>query len=589
MHSLARAASAEAIAPAIAAIAPGTLAAAHLVHAADAARDEATIRVVGLGSGGIFRALDALVAAPFVALPIGTRALRAGLASAIVVALAGALVYAIARTLLARCAAAPRLGPIVAAVVSLTATCGVAYQVEAGGAGGAVLGAALGLAPLAALASFDAPAIAALAAGMALTYEPMVGAAGAVSAIVFALGNLRERRRPDLRELAVIAGAVILGAAPAVAFAIARWRTSGIDALTPLAWAPLGEAGASPPGDLAALAHAEIGWVGAALAAGGAGIAAIVPRARPLAGAIAILGAIGAGGVTLGAPAGPTRYGASALLFVAAALVASGVAMQALVRAVAAARVPYAAASAAMIVVLEVTFPALAVDASEIRLAARSDAIARRWENELSSALAPRAMVLLDAREASRHLVAIHASGALRHDVALVPTTALGRPMGLRALDAEPALAPFFRDMALDGAASEWALSSIASERPIAFAFDAPHDRALARHAVPDGLVVGFRAEPRGALERRRALDALAIAESRLTASFAGDADPELQRITAALLRARLPTFAVLGERDGLLRAAEDVRTFAPIDPRAEVEAATRASHTIAAKPRAAR
>ena len=46
------------------------------------------VRTVGAGFTGIFRALDAVVAAPFLLFPVGTRALRAGLASAVVAAIA---------------------------------------------------------------------------------------------------------------------------------------------------------------------------------------------------------------------------------------------------------------------------------------------------------------------------------------------------------------------------------------------------------------------------------------------------------------------------------------------------------------------
>jgi hypothetical protein len=82
---------------------------------------------------------------------------------------------------------------------------------------------------------------------------------------------------------------------------------------------------------------------------------------------------------------------------------------------------------------------------------------------------------------------------------------------------------------------------------------------------VPVGLFERFEPEPRGASDRRRALDETAPARDAL-ARLDGD-DRELQALTASLLRARLVAFAAAGERDVIGRGIDDLRPFAPRDP----------------------
>src|SRR5687768_416639 len=83
---------------------PAWMAAAHASSAVDAAHDEGAIRALGLGWTGAFRSLDAIVGGLFMAVPIGTRAARAGLATACLCGVAAGLLYYVTRRLLAACA-----------------------------------------------------------------------------------------------------------------------------------------------------------------------------------------------------------------------------------------------------------------------------------------------------------------------------------------------------------------------------------------------------------------------------------------------------------------------------------------------------
>jgi len=182
---------------ALAAAVPGCAALLHAENITDVAHDGGVVRTVGLGWDGPWHALDAWVAAPFLVLPIGTQTFRAGMASAVTCAVAGAVLYALIRALLAACArgsgskpgavagAPSRLGPAVAAIGSLMASLSMAWQTEALAPGGAMLGALLVVLSVAMVAHAPGSlAAAAFPCALALTYEPWVGVASLAACVV---------------------------------------------------------------------------------------------------------------------------------------------------------------------------------------------------------------------------------------------------------------------------------------------------------------------------------------------------------------------------------------------------------------------
>jgi hypothetical protein len=171
--------------------------------------------------------------------------------------------------------------------------------------------------------------------------------------------------------------------------------------------------------------------------------------------------------------------------------------------------------------------------------------------------------VLVSDPRVERRARAARARGSLRGDIAVVPAFAHGA-LAQRALASDAALVPLWRDLALAGVPSEAALSSLASSRPLAMAYEPRWGRVLGRHLVPLALFDRFEPEPRGASDRRKALDAFAPQRDRLARAAKGD--PELADVTAYLLRARALDVASTGDRDLVGRAVEDLHVFAPED-----------------------
>ncbi len=575
------------------ALVPAVVAASHLGNVAYAANDEGLVRVLGLGWTGAFRGADTIVSALFLALPLGTRAARAALAGCVLCGLGGAVLYLLARRLLAACgpAGAPgRFGSIIAAVASMTATLSAPWQLESTGVAGAGLGALLVLAPLALLSEGPLLALGVLALG--LSYEPLVGLAALAAAgtLLIASGTQRALPRLGLRATA----AVGMGLLP-LAIAIAGRRSPLALVASPFARSS-GEGGGGGSGSIAAFLHLEVGWVGVALAIGGVGLAlfarstaASAPRrsaGRAQAAGLSVVVAVGLASATLGAPVGPSRYGAPVLAALGALWVLAAVAMDAITRTVATAKIPLAAASAAMIVVLEVTFPVLATDDTLQRMEARGASAAAVWSEVAFGALPARSVLLVRGPRLLTRLLAARATGELRPDLSVVPLGDIVGPLASRELRLEPRLAPLWRNLLLSESPDEWALSSLASARSLGLPFEPRWERAIARHFVPSGLLAIFAPEPRGASDRTRALDAFVADRERLdralqvetkpvptsrprvaiaTSTLAESSrDAALLRLTSDLLLDRALTFASIGERDLATRALEETRPFGP-------------------------
>jgi hypothetical protein len=358
---------------------------------------------------------------------------------------------------------------------------------------------------------------------------------------------------------------VLVGAAP-FAVALAARRAQGLALASSFAAHPLGERGESPRIGPWLFAREELGWIAVALAVAGVVAVAVSPRARAAGAALLALVVVGAAAIALGAPAGPTRYASCVLAATVACFAFTGAGIARVAQAIAQAPVPFARASAAMVVVLGLALPVKLADEATTRGEERGRGLPALWDEVAWGPLPPGSLLLVHDRRSLARLMASRASGALRPDLAVVPLFDLAGKTASRELVAEPKLAPFWRDLALGMLPEEFSLSSLAQSRALVMPFDVKWDRPLARHLVPVGLVSRYEPEPRGQSDRRKALDAFAADRDRLAKAFATAADPELVAVTAWLLRARLLALASAGEREVITRGLDDLRPFSRDD-----------------------
>ncbi len=529
---------------------PMGLAIVRVANMGDAAHDEGVVRAVGLGWVGAWRAMDAPFAALLEWVPLGTRVARAAVASTVACGVAGGALFVMARRLVRRVADTGVLGTVVAGIASLAATLSPAWQVEGCAPAGSCFGALLVLLAGALGGDGGPEGLRALVCGLAMAYEPLVGVAAIAAA---AAGGAVQWRR----ALPWFA----LGWAPFM-IGLAR-RVSPLATAAGLFARSLGERGESPAGAPLALLQ-EVGTLSCVAALAGLVVAWRAPEARRAVIAFAAVVAVGVVAMAGGAPAGPSRYGAPVLAGIGAAYAIAAVALQAIVRLVDQARVPFARASASMILVLEAVIPARAADDASVRADERQATASAAWNDAAFGELPADTALLVGDPGVHARLLATRAAGEMRPDVAVVPLFDLAGPAALHELARDPSLRSLWHDATLVGPPQEVSLSALASSRPITLPYDPAWERALARHLVPVGLFGRFEPEPRGASDRRRALDETAPARDALARLAASDR--ELQALTASLLRARLVAFAAAGERDVIGRGIEDLRPFAPRD-----------------------
>ncbi|HVJ88235.1 MAG TPA: hypothetical protein VM580_00425, partial [Labilithrix sp.] len=311
----------------------------------------------------------------------------------------------------------------------------------------------------------------------------------------------------------------------------------------------------------------EVGKLLLAVCAGGAVLSLVSAESRKSALPLVLVASFAALAMSFHVPLGPSRYAPAVLAGLVCAFVLGAPMLGAIVLAVARARVPFAEANAALVVVLELVLPVRSVDETATRRDSRLAHAATIWNDIAWGAAPPASVLLVSDRGTMRRIASARAVGQMRADLVVVPAyDVLGRE-GQRALVTEPKLAPLYRDLALGASPEELSLSQLGGERPVLATFDPKWDRALSRHLVPLGLTSRFASEPRGASERKKALEAFVPAKERLLAATVAKQDPELAAATTTLLRARAIGMAATGERDILARALDDLRAFSPDDP----------------------
>ncbi len=533
--------------------------------------DLPAVRDLGLVAVGFGGGLSTLVAQALGLLPLGPRTFRAALGSAIALAVAARLLYGLVRRTLDRAGDAPRLGAALAAIATLTAALSPTWQREATVGGGAMIAVAVVLGALG-LGLEAAQAAEGLAprtwiglgalTGAALAESPP--AALAIVAMTLSLVGARSldpaarRVRLPATRVFVTAGALGLGVAALLAAPLA------LRPHAPRAWVDLGRALSAA--SLSALDTAgarttalaawikEIGLVSLAIAALGAGVAAVRPRLRlfvaPLAALVVLDTLLPArtAGVLSADPLTTLRS-----LAVAAIALTSALGVHEVVGRILKARFPLARATAVLVVVFHLTLVALTSEEAGFATDRSEQLAAEVWADEALGLLSPRSAILVRSPAIAWRLWAARLTRGERPDVMVVPIPLLGRGRVAGSLIAtDRAVEPLLRDFAIGGQPSEFSLSRIADVRALHVEFDPAWSRRLVSHLRIDGLWLEYAPQPLGPSDRRQSSAAAAVPMARILAAIAGATVPEAPTaaVVAATLRADASVLNTLGERD---------------------------------------
>jgi hypothetical protein len=194
------------------------------------------------------------------------------------------------------------------------------------------------------------------------------------------------------------------------------------------------------------------------------------------------------------------------------------------------------------------------------------------WTDEAFGALPARAAVLARTPEIAWRLWAARVTRGERPDVLVVPAPLLGRGRVTEALlSNERATGLLLRDMALAGAPSEHALSTLADARPLFVELFPGWPERLRRHLTISGMWLEYSAEPRGPSDRKLALPAQAIPLARVLRAAAGtsQSDPSTRAVVNARIHDQAATLMILGEHETtqlfLAKVAELTPSRAPV------------------------
>jgi len=538
--------------------------------------DLSVVRALGLVPIGGEGTMSSLLMQAFALLPIGGRLLRASLASAVVLAIAARLAYALTLRVLEQNAWTPRLSPPLALAAALTTALAPTWQLEGTIAGGAPLASALMIAGLLLRPSSDdrdARVWLGFGAFIGLTtiesHAAGITLLAALGVQIFVLAEVPPRRSLALAS----AGMAVTIAFGLVPVAVRPWAQR--------AWVHLGytlssasvagvDVARESTGGLAAWFR-EVGLVATVLAFGGAAWGLVREKTRWIVAPLAVLviadlafPASRAGTLSADSLA-PLRLSA-----IAALALAAGLAIQTASVGLQRAEVPMARHAAMLLVAFDFTLVLVTAEDSGYPADRRLQNAAEVWTDEALGELPPRALLLVRTETVAWRLWAAHVTRGERPDVVVVPLPLLGRGSVARNLLAiEPALAPLVRDMAVDGKPSELALSQLADIRPLFVELDPSWDRRLVDHLVPQPFWLKFAPHAYGPSDRRaalkkgrrpfrRVLDAAQNAEHR-------------DRATLAMLRHRAEEQAValatLGDRDSVEQILDDLRAIDPEQP----------------------
>jgi len=553
----------------------------------DYAHDVALLRATGAAGTGTLRALDAVAYAPFTLLPFGTTVFRLTLGSAAFAGIAGHLTYRLSRRLYDALFGQRWHCVYLAFIAAMAATLAVPFVLEGSAAAGGTLGACLALAPLSLVAlagdrGETADLRVAMLVGLAAFYEPLVGLAAAASVAPFLFSPTKKKQKERSRAHQMsMAGAVLAGVLPLVA-AIVRAQASGLPRVTSLFGEPLGGARIFKKTTLDAFYRAHVGLVLAALIA--AGVVICVMRARAtkpaskgersptvLVVALVMIVVVSVIAIMLGAPARGPRFAPVVLAGFAVSLVFAGAALLFIVDFVANADIPFARASATMIIVLELVLPVRQADEAFTFADARSALASPMLAIAAYGSLPTGTVIVTHEPRALTRILAARESGELRSDVVIAPTFDLGSRLAREALAVEPLLAGVYRDVALGGRPEEFALSELSRVRPLSTAFDPTWDRALTRHLLSAGMAMVFEAEPRGASDRIEGIEQFSPLRQKLTKELLPPPrDPEKLHVTVKMLRTRAIALGSSGEKAVLSKALDDLRALSREDPIAD-------------------
>jgi hypothetical protein len=540
--------------------------------------DLASVRDLGLASVGIGGAVSTALGQALALLPLGTQSFRAALGAALAAGLAGFALFRIARRMLEATPIHPAVASLLAAVASLMATMSPGWQREATIGGGATVAAALLFLGIDRCFEQTAPHARQLtpeATRRWLVIAALVGLAaaeslpaGAMLLLTIGATCLAAGTRPPFRVWPAAGGLTLgilaLGFAPNLLRPLAP-RSAG-DVGRALSSASLEALGLASSQEAALSAWVrDVGAIALLLAIAGLMIGVWRERRRAYATAIVLLVLVDLVYPAAGAELLSLHLGGIGALAIAASL---GVAETVVfLREL---RVPMAKTAAVIAVVFHVALVGLTSEEAAFA-ADRSDHFsAEEWTDAALEELPRDAAVFVHSPALAWRLWAAQTLAGMRPDVLVVPAPLLERGEVMRHLvPNEPAVSQLLQDVALQGVAGEYGLSTLADARPLRVELDRRWDARIVDHLRVNGPWLEFAPQRLGSADRKLArVHALDI-EGRVARGAVDSRIPDRASagVFARTLKEHVAALSLSGLRDDAGPLIDGVERLVPDDP----------------------
>jgi len=547
----------EAAFPWVAIAAPGFAALSRLPADSVWRDDLATVRALGLVALGGPTTLSTVAMQAASLIPLGPLPFRLALVSALALSAAAWLIFALTRRVLEVHVRGSFLNTPLAAVTALSATLGPGLQGEGTVAGGATVSLAAGLLGLWIVSHDQWPKhrrhlFTAIVLG-ALLAENLVTAAVVAGAVVATIVVRKDwpKTRYELLPLAatpLVAGVLMLPAllrpsSPHATLNFGRslfmFDLASIDTV------------AEPTTGLEAWQF-ELGIVPLVLAVLGVVVGLARARTRWLAAPLLVLAAADvffpatSGGVLTTDLLTPLR----AFAIVAVAM-AAGLGVQTVVTTLSDTGLPMAKAAAVLVLLFDFTLVAVTSERAAFTVDRRQMHGATAYVDQALTRLDPNAMVLARSHALLWRLLAARVVGGTRPDVVLVPFPLIGHgTVATSVLATEPGANMLIRDVALEGAPGEHAVSRVADRRPLYVELDPAWDDRIAMHLQADGLWLALEPQPLGRSDRRMAAENSGKIIKKVNDVAASSQPPDRATESVLLSMARQQTVAAAMARD---------------------------------------
>ncbi|MCL2823089.1 MAG: hypothetical protein FWD57_03780 [Polyangiaceae bacterium] len=558
---------------------PG-LTAAQRVASESVWRDDLPIvRGIGLAPIGGASTLTSVAMQAASLVPFGPLTLRMAIISTIALSLCAYLAFAFARRVLETHVPGSFLNAPLAGIGALCATLGPALQGEATVAGGATIPIAAGLLVLLIATNQTwqrerRHTLAAIVLG-ALVAESIV-AAGAVLIAVLACVIVRKDRARDSRAWTqLIIPTIAMTTVAATMMLPSLLRPSSPHAALNFGHSlsqfdlPMVDPVAQPVTGLDAWI-AEVGIVTLVIAVLGAVIGLVRTRTRWLVVPLLVVVAVDAllpatkGGVLITDMLTPMRSFA-----ITAVAICACVGVQTVVTTLSDTGLLMAKATAVLVLVFDLALVAVTAERAAFSIDRTATRGATAYTDEALLKLEPNAMVLARSQTVVWRLLAAQVTSGMRPDVVVVPLPIIGRgTVAAGVLAVEPGASMLLRDIALDGTASEHAISRISDRRRVYAELDPSWKETIAIHLRANGLWLSLEPHPLGRSDRRIAAANSAKTVDRVakTALTGEPSDSATRSVLLSVIRQQAVAAALAKDRQATSDLLAKMSAVAPED-----------------------